>query len=121
MRTLQRNESHRLLLLCCSIGYFSPTWHVDLRGWITTATRQMQLAAVPKLLPPPEFSRGSPLMAAREAQMQLLAARMGEARRSNYHIMMCCWCWCCSEIFIVRTIQMGSLGMCGCTARPLWG
>ena len=81
----------------------------------------MQLAAVPYLLPPLEFSRGSPPKAAREAQMQLLAARMGEARRSNDHIMKCCRCACCSEIFIVRTIQMGSLGIFGCTARAFWG
>ena len=25
------------------------------------------------------------------------------------------------EIFIVRTFQMGLLGMCGCTARAFWG
>ena len=25
------------------------------------------------------------------------------------------------EIFVVRTFQMGLLGMCGCTSRAFWG
>ena len=36
-------------------------------------TRQVQLAAVPKLLPPPEMSRGAQYIAARKAQGRMLA------------------------------------------------
>ena len=72
MRTLQRDESHRLLLLCCSIGYFSSTWHVDLRGWITTATRQMQLAAALTLPLWAAIAPSMPFIAAREVQLRPL-------------------------------------------------
>jgi len=51
---VQRDESHRLLLLCCPIVYFSTP--VPASGQLTYhMTRQMQLAAVPKLLPPPKI------------------------------------------------------------------
>ena len=42
-------------------------------SWVTLATRHMQRAAVPKLLPPPEMSRGIQHVAARKVQGRLLA------------------------------------------------
>ena len=75
MRTLQRDKSHRLLLLCCSIGYFSSTWHVDVRGWITTATRQIQLAAALTLPLCSAIALSMPYIAVREVQLQLLHRR----------------------------------------------
>ena len=71
---MQRDDSHWLLLPCCPIAYFSTacTWQLNY-----PTTRQMQLAAVRKLLPPPAMGRGIPHEAAREVQGRLLAG-MGQ-------------------------------------------
>ena len=69
---MQRDESHWLLLLCCPIVYFSSAACNRTADYPTT-TRQMQLAAVPELLPPPAMGRGIPHEAAREVQGRLLA------------------------------------------------
>ena len=71
---MQRDESHWLLLPCCPIAYFSTacTWQLNY-----PTTRQVQLAAVPKLLPPPGMSRGIQFTAARKVQGRMLA-RLGQ-------------------------------------------
>ena len=51
-------------------------------------TRQMRLATVPRLLPPPEMSRGIQVIAAREVKGRLLAG-LGAARRSNPCVVIC--------------------------------
>ena len=71
LRTMQRDASHGLLLFCCPIVYFSTA--APASGQLDyPTTRQMQLAAVPKLLPPAEMSSGIPYTAAREVQGRLL-------------------------------------------------
>jgi hypothetical protein len=72
VRTVQRDKSHRLLLLCCPIVCFSTACACSGQLNYPQTTRQMQLAAVPKLLPPPEMARGIPHEAAREVQGRLL-------------------------------------------------
>jgi hypothetical protein len=51
-------------------------------------TRQMQLATVPKLLPPPKMSRGMPHTAARKVQ-GATAGRNGAAGRSSPYVTIC--------------------------------
>ena len=72
LRTVQRDESRRLLLLRCPIVYFSTA--APASGQLDyPTTRQMQLAAVPKLIPPPAIARGIPYDAAREVRGRPLA------------------------------------------------
>ena len=68
MRTVQRRESQRLLLLCCPIVHsLHPLSASDRR--FTPVTRQ--LSAVPKLLPPPESTAAYRIIAAHEVQGRL--------------------------------------------------
>ena len=69
---MQRDELHWLLLLCCPIVYFSSAACNRTADYPTT-TRQMQLAAVPELLPPPAMGRDIPHEAACEVQGRLVA------------------------------------------------
>ena len=79
MNTAQRDELYRLLLLCCPIVQLSlysciPSLH--LTDGLPNDTL-MQLAAVPKLLPPPEMARGIRFIAARKVQGRN-RARLGQ-------------------------------------------
>ena len=76
MNTVQRDESHRLLLLCCPIVQLSPIPSLHLTDGLPNDTL-MQLAAVPKLLPPPEMARGIRFIAARKVQGRN-RARLGQ-------------------------------------------
>jgi hypothetical protein len=59
---------------CCSIVCFPPPAPCKM---MKLTTRQVQLAAVPKLLPPPGMSRGIQFTAARKVQGRMLA-RLGQ-------------------------------------------
>ena len=112
---MQRDESHWLLLLCCPIVYFSSAACNRTADYPTT-TRQMQLAAVPKLLPPSAMTRGIHHVAASEVQGRLLAGLEQRGDRILVSTFACRRRW---EIIAVRDTPPGLWGAWCCMTRRI--